>query len=213
MDHNSNNYNNHDYNNYENESNNGYNNTRYNNNENYNYNNNNHMPNRNGQSQTSPDMQRMREHHPMSSPSIFIYPENIPNAISLIEQALGGETEDRIFYGYLIENAPSDDDARIIDGIRRDEMKHYQLFHHIYHQMTGEMAPRYREEEIELPENYCEGLKRALLGEQNAVSRYRQILYAMRSRVHINMLTEIITDEIRHGILYNYLYSKNQCNI
>ncbi|HBD01414.1 MAG TPA: rubrerythrin, partial [Lachnoclostridium sp.] len=37
------------------------------------------------------------------------------------------------------------------------------------------------------------------------------ILYAMQSRVHINMMIEIITDEIRHGILYNYLYAKNGC--
>ncbi|HCL01056.1 MAG TPA: rubrerythrin, partial [Lachnoclostridium phytofermentans] len=41
---------------------------------------------------------------------------------------------------------------------------------------------------------------------------YRQILFAMQDRIHINMLTEIITDEIRHGILYTYLYSKNNCN-
>jgi rubrerythrin len=59
---------------------------------------------------------------------------------------------------------------------------------------------------------YCDGLKRALLGEQNAVAKYRQILYAMQTPIHINMVTEIITDEIRYGSLYNYLYSKNNCN-
>ena len=33
----------------------------------------------------------------------------------------------------------------------------------------------------------------------------------MQDRRHINMLTEIITDEIRHANLYNLLYSKNGC--
>lgn len=41
--------------------------------------------------------------------------------------------------------------------------------------------------------------------------RYRNILYAMEFREHINMMIEIITDELRHGILYNYLYTKNGC--
>ena len=58
---------------------------------------------------------------------------------------------------------------------------------------------------------YCEGIKMAIMGEQNAVRKYRKILYAMQERVEINILTEIITDEIRHGSLYNYLYSKNGC--
>lgn len=34
---------------------------------------------------------------------------------------------------------------------------------------------------------------------------------AMQDRRHINMLAEIITDELRHGNLYNFLYSKNKC--
>ncbi|MDP2891609.1 MAG: ferritin-like domain-containing protein, partial [Bacillota bacterium] len=54
--------------------------------------------------------------------------------------------------------------------------------------------------------------KQALMGEQNAVRKYRQVLFAMTDRRLINMITEIITDEIRHATLYNYLYAKNGCN-
>jgi len=61
--------------------------------------------------------------------------------------------------------------------------------------------------------SYCDGVQRALKGEQNAVRKYRRILYALQDRVQINILTGIITDEIRHGILYNYLYSKNSCRV
>ncbi|WP_246240793.1 ferritin-like domain-containing protein [Anaerocolumna sedimenticola] len=144
--------------------------------------------------------------------NIFVYPYNLDNALSLIQQAVSGENEDRIFYTYLIENAPNDEDKEIITGIRNNEMDHFRMFRQIYYDITGNMLPKVRAEEFVPPKSYCDGLRDALLGEQNAVRKYRQILYAMQPRVHINMLTEIITDEIRHGILYNYLYSKNNCN-
>lgn len=142
---------------------------------------------------------------------IFTYPQNLQSALSLIQQALGGETEDRMFYSWLIENAPSDEDKQIIGGIRDNEIGHYDLFGQLYYELTGMMPQQVTGEQFSAPESYCAGLANALMGEQNAVQKYRKILYAMQNRVHINMITEIITDEIRHGILYNYLYTKNGC--
>lgn len=148
---------------------------------------------------------------PMPQDSIFNYPQNLNNALALIQQAVAGENEDRLFYTWLIENAPSNEDKQIIAGIRDNEINHFNIFRRLYYELTGNMVPQNQGEEFTQPASYCDGLKKALLGEQNAVQKYRKILYAMQSRVHINMLTEIITDEIRHGILYSYLYSKNAC--
>jgi rubrerythrin len=145
--------------------------------------------------------------------NVFVYPNNLDNALELIQKAVAGENEDKIFYTYLIENAPDDEDKQIITGIRNNEMDHYNMFRQIYYDITGAALPKESEESFETPDSYCAGIRKALLGEQSAVERYRQILYAMQPRVHINMLTEIITDEIRHGILYNYIYSKNNCNV
>lgn len=142
---------------------------------------------------------------------VFTYPQNLHNALTLILQALSGETEDRMAYSWLIDNAPTDEDRQIIAGIRDNEIHHFSMFRQLYYEITGQMAPAAQEEQFIPPASYCEGLSKALLGEQGAVQKYRQILYAMQTRVHINMLTEIITDEIRHGILYNYLYTKNGC--
>ena len=142
---------------------------------------------------------------------IFTYPQNLQNALILIQQALAGETEDRMFYTWLIDNASSNEDQQIISGIRDNEIGHFALFEKLYYELTG-MAPQPAPgEQFTPPESYCAGLARALQGEQNAVQKYRKILYAMQNRVHINIMTEIITDEIRHGILYNYLYAKNSC--
>lgn len=143
----------------------------------------------------------------------FIYPQNVNGALMLIQEALAGENEDRLFYSYLIENAPSEEDRQIIEGIRNDEIGHFRMFDQLYHELTRMGIPGIQSEEFHLPASYCEGLRNALIGEQNAIRKYRNILYALQNRIHINMITEIITDEIRHGILYSYLYSKNACNV
>ena len=140
---------------------------------------------------------------------IYTYPQNLAGALKLIEEAVAGENEDRLFYQYLINRASSEEE--IIRGIRENEITHFGLFRQIYSQLTGKMLPIPEEVPFEEPASYCEGLQKALMGEQNAVAKYRKILFAMQNRVHINMLTEIITDEIRHGLLYNYLLAKNCC--
>lgn len=135
----------------------------------------------------------------------------LPEALELIRQAVLGESEDRAFYDYLISQAPSMEDKQIIMGIRDNEINHFDMFRKIYNELTGQTLPVSPAASFEKPSSYCAGLRKALLGEQNAVTKYRKILFAMLKRRHINMLTEIITDELRHLGLYNYLYAKNNC--
>ena len=149
----------------------------------------------------------------MQDESIFLYPQNLEGALLLIQQAVAGENEDRLFYSFLIANAPTEEGRQIITGIRENEISHNGWFRQLYQELTGTPVPEVPEEEFTPPEDFCDGLAKALLGEQNAVAKYRQILYAMQDRVHINMLTQIITDEIRHGILYSYLFTKNGCGV
>lgn len=141
----------------------------------------------------------------------YMYPQNVPDALRAIEDAVAGELKDRMFYQYLIENAPDDETVEIIKGIQNDEINHFTLFRNVYYSLTGEMLPPPKDVEFEEPTSYCEGIGSALKGEQNAVRKYREILYALQDRTLINILVGIITDEIRHGILYNYLFTKNGC--
>jgi len=144
------------------------------------------------------------------SPAL-VSPGELQTALELIKEAVSGETEDRLFYEYLISVAPSEEDKNIIKGIRDDEIKHFGMFREIYREFTGENLPIVTDGKFQKPKSYCEGLRDALLGEQRAVEKYRKILFALRDRRQINKLVEIITDELRHGSLYNYLYSKNKC--
>jgi rubrerythrin len=132
-------------------------------------------------------------------------------ALRLIKEAVEGEAEDRMFYDYLIRNARSEKDREIITGIRDDEIKHAKMFRQLYYELTGHHIRPDTNVNFQRPKTYCDGLIRALMGEQNAVRKYRRILFAMKERRHINTLTEIITDEIRHATLYNLMINNNEC--
>ena len=144
---------------------------------------------------------------------LYRYPENLSNAIALIQNTLIDEEEEYIFYTYMSEIAPSEEEMQMITGIRNDEISHHHLFSKIYQDITETKAIQLNINRFVRPASYCEGLKRALLAEQQGIENSRQILYAMQTRIHINMMTEILEDEIRHATLFNYMYTKNDCHL
>lgn len=158
------------------------------------------------------NMPMFNAHEASTSPSATVKSKDLQEALVLIKEAVSGEAEDRLFYEYLISVAPNDEEKDLIKGIRDDEIKHFGYFRDLYKELTGSTLPATSNGEFKKPKSYCDGLKNALLGEQRAVQKYRKILFALTNRTQINKLVEIITDEIRHGIIYNYLYSKNKCD-
>lgn len=143
--------------------------------------------------------------------SKYTYPKNYQNALNLMKSALGSEKHDELFYNYLVSISPNEMDKEIIGSIRDDEIKHNKMFRTIYYQLTGTVLPYGEEEAFNTPPSFCQGLIDALKGELGAVQKYRQILFGLENRVHINMLTEIITDELRHSGFYNLLITRNRC--
>ena len=158
--------------------------------------------------------------HPMPCPKphecpqpdmdYYTYPSNLEDALHLIEEAVKGEKHDVMFYECLMKMAPAED-RKIIEGIIADEKKHGQLLRTIYCEMTGHTLPAAPQKEVKPPKSYCDGIQDALYDEWKAMEKYRKILYAMQSRRHINMLTEIITDEMKHADKLTYLYTRNEC--
>lgn len=134
---------------------------------------------------------------------------NLDAALMTVKQAAEEEPEDKAFYDYLISIAPSQEDKDILVGIKNDGLKHYRLLRQIYFDLTGERLADKNKSAFQPPPSYGEGLRNALLSKQSAVVTYRKVLFAMRNRRHINMMTEIITDQLRHVGLYSYLFSKN----
>jgi rubrerythrin len=138
-------------------------------------------------------------------------PSPSPELLRLLEQAVAGETEDRIFYKELIDLAPTTADKEIIAEIRDDELSHFKQFRLIYHDLTGkEISQPVEPTTEEQPQSYMANLRKALFGEIAAVKKYRLIRSLLSTKAHRDILFDIITDELTHMGKYNYLITINK---
>lgn len=138
----------------------------------------------------------------------MINDEQLQMALNDIKKAVQGERKDELFYDYLIKEAPTSDEKTIISSIRDNERRHNRMFRMIYKDFTDEELPAGEEEAFEKPESYLDGIKRALFGELAAVERYK-IIRRMLPGPYKELLFDIITDELRHASMYNYLFTLN----
>ncbi|OOB75157.1 hypothetical protein AXF41_09730 [Clostridium haemolyticum] len=133
--------------------------------------------------------------------------------LPLIKSSVEGEKEDEMFYDYLIKLAPTQEQKDIIISIRDDERKHNKIYRNIYKDLTGQEVVIEDEENFKKPESYISGIEQALFGELHAVEKYRTILRMFPPySVYRDIVFEIITDEIKHAIKYNYILYLNCCN-
>lgn len=152
----------------------------------------------------------------MEYKKLFVYEKECSNKplqelLELIEkEAIEGEKKDTLFYGYLINAAPNNEQKDIIIQIQTDEKRHKDMFMQIYKDLTNtqiEMSDN--EENIVLPDCYLDGIKQALENELGVVKTYRKIYEGLCDKTHRDMLFEIITDELIHGSKYNYIIFEN----
>lgn len=145
---------------------------------------------------------------PRGENSIMLSPQ-LREALEGVKEAVQGESEDELFYDYLISIAPTKDEKEIIASIRDDERRHNILFRGLYKNFTGMEVPPGGEETFERPKSYLDGIKKALFGELRAVEKYRAIRRALPMGPYRDILFDIITDEIKHSSKYNYLFTLN----
>lgn len=129
-----------------------------------------------------------------------------------ILRALADEAHDRMFYHCLMELAPNETAEKMIESIRNDEIKHFKMFRAIYEELTCRPFCGISKPEFSEPENYCEALEKALAGELKAVEFYRRIMFGLCTRWQRDMLFEIITDELKHSVKVNFLYTSAHCS-
>lgn len=130
---------------------------------------------------------------------------SLSQAIKLIYQSVAGEKEDEMFYQVLIEQAPTSHEKEVIHGIQNDEKKHNQLLRQIYNELTGEMVNHNMPMTYDFPsKDYHTNLQQALFGELAAVKKYRKIMATLTGN-NYTLLMAIMSDELRHASMYNYL--------
>lgn len=134
----------------------------------------------------------------------------LQRCLEIIKESVQGEKNDELFYNYLISTAPTDEEKMIITSIRNDEIKHNKMFRAIYKYFTNKDITASEDETFQRPASYIDGIRVALFGELSAVERYRDIKKCLPLGTFRDMLFEIITDEIKHAIKYNYIFSLNK---
>lgn len=130
-------------------------------------------------------------------------------ALEQIKSSIMDERKDELFYENLITMAPDENSRDIISSIRDDEKRHNEILRFVYSNISGNVV-EIPEEEITIEEmTYADSIEKSLLEEVAAVKKYRRIMGAMPNSKMYTLLMSILTDEIRHASLYNYLISKN----
>ncbi|MCS1350041.1 ferritin-like domain-containing protein [Mechercharimyces sp. CAU 1602] len=144
-------------------------------------------------------------------PDELIYETDVTKALELLMEGIQGEQQDEMFYDYLLTKAPDEEDRTIITGIRDDERRHRKMFRQIYYGLTMQQpVQKETETPFQAPRSYLDGLSQAIMGESDAVRKYRKLYFTVPGVVYKNMVFSILTDELIHGSRYNYLYAKNK---
>lgn len=126
-----------------------------------------------------------------------------------LKQAVQGEIEDALFYNYLISKALTSEEKVIISAIKEEELRHSKQLEGIYRDFTGMEIQTEEEENFEIPNSYQEGIKNALFDELRDVVKYRVIRSNLPEGQYKDILFNIITDELMHASMFNYLLTLN----
>lgn len=122
-----------------------------------------------------------------------------------LKQAVQGEMNDGLFYNYLISKAPTDEEKVILSAIKEEELRHSKQFEGIYRDFTGMGIKTDGYEKFEIPTSYFSGIKNALFNELRDVVKYRAIRRRLPEGVYKDLVFDIITDELMHASMLNYL--------
>ena len=132
--------------------------------------------------------------------------------LEMLIQAAAGEAAAANFYKDLSFKINNEADRKIVYDTSLDEVKHRRMFEELYHSLSGTHMPPYEAVEpgaadhahSSLPDIFADRIKDELAD----VEFYRQIMFALHTMEFRDILFEIITDEMRHAQLFNYLYAK-----
>lgn len=133
--------------------------------------------------------------------------ESASKLSDIILLSMENETKDHAFYEKLLPLL-KEEDRSIVNSIMLDETKHYKLLSHIYKLLNNKSPDHKTIKEAEVSGNISKDLSEALLDEAEAVKLYRELMSSAVTEEIKDLFFEIMTDEMMHSTLLNYLYTK-----
>lgn len=122
--------------------------------------------------------------------------------LSQITKAINGEYAAISCYHTLKNIAPSKKEQTVITEIRKDEIRHYNIFSNLYTQLTGKKHTPIMKEKC--PTNYRKGIDAAFLDEQETVDMYLEIAYNTTNHQVKEAFLRAAHDEQNHAVWFLY---------
>jgi rubrerythrin len=127
-----------------------------------------------------------------------------PGFIKDLTDTINGEYTAINCYKRLIDNAPNNEQKERITEIRRDEMRHFEMFSKTYITLTG-VNPNPQMVE-DCPEKYCDGLEAAFHDEQKAVDFYHRMAEKANDPAIKEQYLRAAGDEQNHAVWFLYFF-------
>ena len=135
-----------------------------------------------------------------------VKPTTDSKVLSNILKAINDEYTTISCYELLADQAPNDEIKKQILEIRKDEIRHYETFWHLYHSLTGkEASPKIIKE---CPADYKSGVLAAFIDEQKTVDFYHVIARSTDNPEIKNAFTQASADEQNHAVWFLYFMNK-----
>ncbi len=143
----------------------------------------------------------------MHYPDSYVRPAADTGLIQDIAKAINGQYSAVLCYDKLAKLAPTESERNRILEIRNDEMRHLQVFSHIYRSLTGRQpVPQMTEP---CANEYKAGLQAALIDEQETVDFYLDIADKAYDRYVKEQFRRAAADEQNHAVWFLYFYTRS----
>jgi len=154
--------------------------------------------------------------------NIYPNPLQLQNSINLIQDTINAMEQDLLFYNWLsgklpiseLQTLPSPnleeiyDILEIIETLKNDNINNSNLLKEIYYQLTGTYANIEQGFYFVPPRDLFTGIYGSIVKSTKYVKQLGLIMFGLPNYYYRDALFSIITDELNHGTLLNYVYTK-----
>ena len=131
----------------------------------------------------------------------------------MIKLALEDEKKAIAFYKTMASRFEDEDDAKFVEDIYLDEVRHYRVLENIYSTLFNKNVEPMDFSQIQskLPNNNFQNFQNTFNDEISAFEFYRDLYFNVNDQNLKKLFFELMSDEQKHAVKINYLLTKYNC--
>lgn len=138
------------------------------------------------------------------------YPAALEKSLYLIRQTVQEKNSDMLFYDFLVSRSPNPKQKDVLQDIRDEASKHFELLNQIYWELTGQEIKVIETDEFKKPRSYIRALEIGLMNALENVDKLRAIRQGLPFRKYCDMVFVVLSDQLKNASRYNYLFILNK---